>query len=92
MDDADEARTHISGLQRVLTLCSGLTSALGLEVKPGHSPSIKKDVAALWPGQSFDPGPVTDEPLQGPLYIQCSPQLPQRLVQELEIQGQAEAT
>jgi hypothetical protein len=92
VDDADEARTHISGLQRVLTLCSGLKLALGLEVKPEHLPSTKKDVAALWPGQFLDPGPVTDEPLQGPLYIQCSPRLSQRLVQELEIQGQAEAT
>lgn len=67
MDDADEAKTHIRGLQRALTLCSGLKSALGLEVKPEHLPSIKKDVVALWPGQFFDPGPVTDEPLQSPL-------------------------
>jgi hypothetical protein len=63
VDDVDEAKAHISGLQRVLALCSGLGPALGLEVKLEHLASIKHP-AALAPG---DPGPVTDEPLWSPL-------------------------
>ena len=31
VDDVGEAKAYISGLQRVLALCSGLESALGLE-------------------------------------------------------------
>jgi hypothetical protein len=67
VDDVDEAKAHIGGLKRVLAFCGGLESALGLEIKPEHLASIKKDIAALAPGQFFDPGPATDEPLRGPL-------------------------
>jgi hypothetical protein len=35
--------------------------------KAEHLAGIKKDIAALAPGQFFDLGPVTDEPLRGPL-------------------------
>ena len=70
----------------MLTLCSDLESALGLDIKPEHVAGIKKDITALAPGQFFDPGPATDELLRGAILHSMFPPVIPSLVQELRVQ------